>query len=90
MVNVTERAKDQLKNLLDARGDHPSVGLRLGTTAWGQYSVFPDRERGDDEVVEYHGSVVLLVGQDIAQMMGGTTIDCDERAPNPRLVLTHD
>lgn len=86
MVNVTERAKDQLKKLLQTRSEDPSVGLRLGTTASGQFSVFPDREHGDDEVVEYHGSVVLLVGQDIAQMIGGTTIDCDDRG----LVITHN
>lgn len=86
MVNVTERAKGQLKKLLETRSDDPSVGLRLGTTASGQFSVFPDRERGDDEVVEYRGSVVLLVGQDIAQMIEETTIDCDERG----LVITHD
>jgi len=90
MVNVSERAKGQLKKLLETRRDDPSVGLRLGTTASGRFSVVPDRERGDDEVVEYRGSVVLLVGQDIAQMMGGTTIDYDERGPQPRLVITHD
>lgn len=86
MVNVTERAKGQLKKLLETRSDDPSVGLRLGTTASGQFSVFPDREHRDDEVVEYRGSVVLLVGQDIAQMIGETTIDCDERG----LVITHN
>jgi Fe-S cluster assembly iron-binding protein IscA len=89
MVNVTERAKEKLKELLETKND-PLVGLRLGTTASGQYSVFPDRERGDDQTVEHQGAVVLLVGQEIAQMVGDTTIDYDESGPDPRLVMTHD
>lgn len=90
MVSVTERAKKKLKELVTTQTDDPSVGLRLDRTSSGQLGIFPDRERTDDQVVEHQGAVVLLVGQNIAQTVGDTTIDYDESGPGPRLVMKRD
>jgi Fe-S cluster assembly iron-binding protein IscA len=87
MVNVTERAKERLKELLAMRTEDASVGLRLELTPAGEFAVFPDQERADDQVVEHQGAAVLLVGQEIAQSVEDTTIDCDEAGPTPRLVM---
>jgi len=87
MVNVTERAKEKLKELLTSESDDPSVALRLEPTSPGQLGIFPDRGRADDQVVEHQGVAVLLVGQDIAQSVEDTTIDYDESGPGPRLVI---
>jgi hypothetical protein len=53
MLNVTERAKVRLKELLEAESDDESIGLRLGKTASGALGVFPDRKRPDDQVVKH-------------------------------------
>lgn len=87
MVNVTERAKEKLKELLETKAGDASVGLRLDRTPSGEFAVFPDRERADDQVVEHQGAVVLLVGQEIAETVGDTTIDCEEAGPSARLVI---
>jgi Fe-S cluster assembly iron-binding protein IscA len=87
MVNVTGRAKDRLKTLLTTTPGDPSVGLRLDQTPSGGLAIFPDRERADDQVVEHQGTAVLLVGQDIAPTVDDTTIDCDDSAPDARLVI---
>jgi Fe-S cluster assembly iron-binding protein IscA len=87
MVNVTERAKAKLKELLQTEGEDQSVGLRLGTTASGELGVFPDRERDDDQIIKHHGVAVLLVGQEITEEMEDTTIDYDESGPEPGLVI---
>jgi Fe-S cluster assembly iron-binding protein IscA len=87
MVNVTDRAKDRLKQLLETRGDDRSVGLRLEHTSSGQLGIFPDRERSDDQIVEHEGAPVLLIGQEIAQAVEDTTIDYEEGGPSPRLVI---
>lgn len=87
MVNVTERAKEKLKELLAIKGDDQSAGLRLERAPSGELSIFPDHERADDQVVEHQGSVVLLVGQETAERVGETTIDYDESGPGPRLVI---
>src|SRR5262245_66289766 len=87
MVNVTERAKERLKELVTTKSDDLSVGLRLERAPSGAFGIFPDRERPDDQIVEHQGAVVLLLGQEIAQSIADTTIDCDESGPNPRLVI---
>ena len=87
MVNVTDRAKERLKTLLTTTNGDPSVGLRLEQTRTGNLEIFPDRERANDQVVEHQGTAVLLVGQDIAPMVEDTTIDCDDSAPDARLVI---
>jgi Fe-S cluster assembly iron-binding protein IscA len=90
MVNVTERARDRLKALRETTIDDPAVGLRLETTASGEFGVFPDRQRTDDQVIEHRGAVVLLVSQEIAERVEDTTIDYDESPPGPRLVIKKD
>lgn len=78
MVNVTERAKAKLKEILETEHEDQLLGLRLQTTPSGQFGVILDQERADDQVVEHEGAVVLLVGQEVAAKVGDTTIDCDE------------
>ena len=87
MVNVTERAKERLKELLEMRTEDASVGLRLELTPTGELAVFLDQERADDQVVEHQGAAVLLVGQEIAQSVEDTTIDCDEAGSVTRLLI---
>jgi Fe-S cluster assembly iron-binding protein IscA len=87
MVTVTERAKARLKELLGTQTDDPSVALRLAPTSPGQFGIFPDRGRSDDETVQHQGSVVLLIGQEIAEAVHDTTIDCDEGETGRKFVI---
>ena len=87
MLTVTARAKEKLKEMLESETDDPSVGLRLATASSGQFGIFPDRERDDDQIVEHEGSAVLMIGQQMANAIGDATIDYDESQPDPRLVL---
>ena len=87
MVNVTERAKEKLKELLVTQTDDPSIGLRLESTSPGAFGVFPDRERSDDETVAHEGTVVLLVGREIADSVHDTTIDYEQDEGGSRLVI---
>jgi Fe-S cluster assembly iron-binding protein IscA len=87
MLNVTERAKAKLKELLETESDDRSVGLRLGRATSGALGVFPDRERADDQVVEHEGAPVLLLGQEIAKNVADTTIDYEEGGPGTGLVI---
>lgn len=87
MVNVTARAREKLRELLATETDDPSIGLRLEAMTSGEFGVFPDREREDDQVVRHQGAVVLLIGQDIVQETEEATIDYDEGEPRARLVI---
>ena len=87
MVNVTERARDKLKTLLQSEIDDSSVGLRLETTSPGEFAVFPDRAGPDDQVVVHEGAVVLLVDPQVAETIGDTTIDCEEDQSGEHFVI---
>jgi len=87
MVNVTERAREKLKTLLETEADDSSVGLRLDTTPSGEFGVFPDRAHPDDQVVVHEGAVVLLVGREMAKAIDGTTIDYEEGPVDTHFVI---
>jgi hypothetical protein len=58
MLNVTERAKAKLKELLESESDDRSVGPPAREDAIRGAHVFPDRERADNQVVEHDGATV--------------------------------
>jgi Fe-S cluster assembly iron-binding protein IscA len=83
MINVTQRAKEKLKelksqNLSETRIEAPNVALRLDQSSPGQLGIFPDAQRDGDQVVEYEGTPVLFVAEPIARAVSGSTIDCEE------------
>ena len=91
MVMVTERAKEELGNILASAGaSDPEVGLRLTPTAPGQFSLTTDNEREADQVVEHGGSKVLLIGTELTESLEGVTIDCQDSPEGPRLVMTKE
>jgi len=91
MVTVTERAKEELKDiLLAAEVSEPEISLRLAPTAPGQFGLVPDKEQEGDQIVEHEGTKVLLVEAELVAPLEGVTIDCQDSPEGPRLVMTKD
>ena len=91
MVMVTERAKEELGNILATAGISDSeVGLRLTSTAPGQFGLTTDNEREADQVVEHGGSKVLLIGTELTEILEGVTIDCQDSPEGPNFIMTKD
>ena len=88
MLSVTERAKRTLKNLLAAKVEHPLARLRLTTGAQGQLGLGIDVQLPGDKVVEFEGTAVLLVGQELALSLAGITLDVDDTPDGPELVIS--
>jgi Fe-S cluster assembly iron-binding protein IscA len=88
MVNVTDRAKNALKDALSRSIDEAGVGLRVEISRDGAFALYPDREKAGDQVVEHQGSVLLLIGEEAARPLEGATIDFTETAKGPQLVVT--
>ena len=90
MITVTERAKEHLKQALDANCDQDAEepqGLRLGMLGQGQFGLGIDTEREGDEVVEHDGSKVLLVESELAGQLQGITIDVQPTDDGEQLVI---
>jgi len=77
MITVTERAKKALKTMLISRDVEPDQGLRLLPTGDGVVLALDSKLTGD-EVVEYEGYKVLLIGIEYFRIFDGATVDyCD-------------
>jgi len=91
MITVTERAKETLGRALALTGvKDPEIGLRLKPIAQGGYNLGPDKEREGDQVVEHKGRKVLLISEKISGALDGRTIDRDESAREPRVVISSE
>lgn len=75
MITVTEGAKEVLKAILIARRADPEKGLRLLPRSDGRFVLTLDTELSGDQVVEYEGFKVLLIGIEYLTMLDGKTVD---------------
>lgn len=92
MVEVTEQAKELLKQILaealaSVENPDPELSLRLAPQARGQLGLIIDKEREGDQVVEEEDSPLLLIEAQIADSLAGATIDCQDTPGGPQLVL---
>ena len=87
MLEVTERAKQELKKILTDNIDNPQAGLRLSTATPGGYGLSPDMEAPGDYVVEHEGLRVLLVEEGLASNLEGVTLDVQDTPEGPRLAV---
>lgn len=78
MITVTERAKEELKGLLITSRAEPEEGLRLLPSPDGVFVLGIDTEMSGDQVVEYEGYKVLLVGIEYFRILNGKTVDCQD------------
>lgn len=80
MITVTERAKEKLKALLIASEAVPEEGLRLLPRPDGLFVLALDTELSGDQVVDYEGYKVLLVGIEYFKGLDGKTMECQDTA----------
>ena len=87
MIGVTERAKEELREILANNVDHPDACLRLRINDQGQLGLGVDIEMPGDEIVEYEGSKLLLVEQGLADNLEGIAIDVEDSNEGSQLVI---
>ena len=90
MVNVTERAKQELKILLSRKVDSPKARLRLMDRGKGILGVGVDIEAPGDQIVEYEGVKVLIVEPGLATNLKGVTLDVDDTLEGAKLVISEE
>jgi Fe-S cluster assembly iron-binding protein IscA len=88
MVHVTERARQELKQLLAAKVDWPGARLRLIDRGCGVLGLGVDIASPEDEVVEYDGEAIMVFGPELASSLQMITLDVDDTPDGPELVIT--
>jgi Fe-S cluster assembly iron-binding protein IscA len=88
MIGVTESAKKELKRVLTGNVDHPEACLRLRTNDEGKLGLGIDIEKPGDKVVEYEGSRLLVVAQELADSLENVFIDVEDTDEGSQLVIT--
>jgi len=78
MINVTDNAVQQLRAMLETRGETEHKGLRVQIAKGGcsglQYEMSLDARKAGDAVIERDG-VEFLVDDESAQLLRGATLD---------------
>jgi len=90
MLTVTEEAKKELKEKLLANTDDPELALRLKGGPGGQLGLVLDREAPGDYVVEHEEAKVLLIGEELADVVEGVTLDVQDTPEGSKLVISKD
>jgi len=87
MVGATERAKQELKRILNTNTDKSEACLRLTADDQGQLGLAIDVERQGDQAIEHEDSKVLLVGKNLADTLQGITIDIEDTPEGAKLMV---
>ncbi len=87
MINVTERARQELKRILTDSVENWYARLRLLSRGEGRVGLGIDIEMPGDEVVEHEGSGLLVVAQELAASLEGVVLDVEDNGEGTQLVM---
>ena len=90
MINVTERARQELKRILITNADMSQARLRLIDRGRGKLGIGVDIEMPGDKLVEYEGSTVLVVERRLAVGLAGVILDVDDTVEGPEIVICYE
>ena len=85
MVTITEGARRALKESLAQHAEHATQVMRLRANARGVVGLTLDVPRPGDEIIEYDGVPVLLIGPELQVGLEGGTIDVKDTPDGPSL-----
>lgn len=88
MIDVTKRARQELKRILSETVDMPQARLRIMDRGQGRLGLGLDIEAPGDQAVEYEGLKVLIVEPGLAANLKGVTLDVDDTSDGPTLVIS--
>jgi iron-sulfur cluster assembly protein len=78
MVNLTDKAAEKVKELLNGQGSDPTAGLRVAIRGGGcsgfQYALAFDEQREGDQVFE-HNDIRLLIDAQSLGFVDGSEVD---------------
>jgi len=88
VIEVTDEAKGLLESILLKSVDDPELTLRMVAQPKGRLGLLPDRSRKTDQVVEKDGKAILLVGEELAPIIDGLTLDVKETEQGSKFFMS--
>jgi Fe-S cluster assembly iron-binding protein IscA len=88
MVEVTDKAREELRKLLLSSARDAETSIRLSYGTLGQFGLVLSREKDGDEVVQSHGLKVLLIGNEFMRLLDGMTFDVTSGPSKREFILT--
>ena len=88
MINITERAKQELSRILARKVDWPGARLRLLSRKEGKLGLGVDIEAPGDHIIEHEGVKILVVSAELAEKLQGITLDVDDTPDGVELVIS--
>ena len=88
MINITERAKQELIKILSKKVDWPGARLRLMDRGQGKLGLGIDIEASGDHIIEYEGIKLLLIEPKLATNLKGVTLEVNDTPEGAELVIS--
>jgi Fe-S cluster assembly iron-binding protein IscA len=89
VIGITERAKEELKELLDKNSNNPQARLRLTANDEGKLGLGIDVEKPEDEIVEYQGANLLVVEPGLSEKLNKFALDVVDDDEGHRLIVVN-
>jgi hypothetical protein len=90
MASITEAAARALEAALGAPDEWGDVAVARIVRSGSGWRVRRDREKPEDECVEWDGRTILVLDPEMSNTLAGTVLDVQEDPSGPRLVLTEE
>ena len=90
MIYITEKAKRELRDLLETSVDWPGALLRLMDRGQGKLGLGIDIEKPGDVIVEHEGAKLLVIEPQLASSLNRITLDVDEADGGTELVISEE
>lgn len=88
MVEVTDKAREELTKLLVSSASDAETSIRLSYGTLGQLGLVLSREKDGDEVVLSHGLKVLLIGNEFLRLLDGMILDVENDQSKREFVIS--
>jgi Fe-S cluster assembly iron-binding protein IscA len=90
MLTVSALAAEKLKEAIQAQTTDPEVAIRLIPSPLmpNRIEMALDKEKEGDQVVESEGAKILLVSPELAPVLDGMVIDCQETSQGVRFTMS--
>jgi Fe-S cluster assembly iron-binding protein IscA len=77
MVMITNKAREELKNLLLLHTEDMETGIRLVCGSLGQFGLKLSKPEDGDDVVQDQGLRILMVGSNFKDVLNAVTLDVE-------------